>query len=596
MKTKRDRPTKIVRSFQGFTVNVERVPGTTQQYTTADGKNAEQLWFVAYGYFPGKPSTDGDSLDAFLCFHEDAPNAYIVDQLKDGKFDQPKVMFGCRSAKEARSIFESHRWPNAFGGMRRLPIESLSQQLDAWTGTIAAERIDDQNEVPAEPDDKQMIDHVKTGFSQLVRSIAVAALAGGTLAPEIRDAVLAFTRDTGEPPIAPETRQDGVRMRVADVREVREDAREVDFVASTESIDSYGEIVKQNWRFERFAVNPVILFAHDSHSLPIGHATKFAVESNELRITVKFSTARANPFAELCFQSVLEKALRGGSVGFKPNTIRYEKHNDREVCVLDDNELFEFSVCPLPANPDGLAQLEQRMAKALGQTHEALLKSLSAIPVKPVDVQPKNKEGRVPEPKKKTLGDAEVGAIRTRGSCKVTCDCGGEMEIDMPMLAKMDDESKTLSAKVTTLEGDLATSKKALEDFTKQVVAEKRTLEVKTELDVLVKADKLLADDVEDLVTLGIEKPERYATRVKQIQERTPLGAVDLTKRVPLGGEANPQRGTANTTDKTFDATDLVNRATSDAYATRNTERGFAQSAGPSVDAGAMISLVNHAA
>ncbi len=547
MKTKRDRPTKVVRTVQGFTVNVERLAGTTQQYTMPDGKVIEQLWSVDYGYFPGKPSADGDSLDAFLCFHEDAPNAYVVDQLKDGKFDQPKVMLGCRSAKEARSIFDAHRWPNAFGGMRRLSIESLRQQLDAWTGTIAAERIDDQNEAPAEPDEKQMSTNAKTGFSHLVRGIAVAALASGTLAPEIRDAVLAFTRDGAEHSITAETRQDGVRMRVADVREVREDAREVDFVASTETIDSYGEIVKQNWRFERFAVNPVILFAHDSRSLPIGHATKFAVESNELRITVKFSTARANPFAELCFQSVLEKALRGGSVGFKPNTIRYEKHNDREVCVLDDNELFEFSVCPLPANPDGLAQLEQRMAKLFGQTMEAFAKSHSFVPAKPVDAQPKTKEGRVPEPKKKTLGDAEVGAIRTRGSCKVTCDCGGEMEIEMPSLTKMDDENKSLSAKVTTLESDLATNKKTLDDFTKQVAIEKRTGEVKTELDALVKADKLLADDVEDLVTLGIEKPERFAARVKQIQERAPLGAADLTKRVPLGAETNPQRGAAGT-------------------------------------------------
>jgi HK97 family phage prohead protease len=331
------------------------------------------------------------------------------------------------------------------------------------------------------------------------------------------------------------------------VREVREDAREVDFVASTETVDSYGEIVKQNWRFERFAVNPVILFAHDSRSLPIGHATKFAVENNELRITVKFSTARANPFAELCFQSVLEKALRGGSVGFKPNTIRYEKHNERDVCVLDDNELYEFSVCPLPANPDGLAQLEQRMAKLFGQTMEAFAKSHSFVPTKPVDAQPKNKEGRVPDPKKKTIGDAELGELRARGTCLIKCDCGVDTAIELPVLAKMDEDVKVLSAKVVTLEGDLATSKKSLEDIAKQAVVEKRTIEVKAEIDVLVKADKLLPDEIEDLVALGVEKPERYAARMKQLRERAPLNAPNLTTRVNLGAEADPQRGAAGT-------------------------------------------------
>lgn len=592
MRTKRDRPTKIVRTFQGFTVNVERPAGTTVQFTTADGKKAEQLWFVDYGYFPGKPSTDGDSLDAFLCFHEDAPNAYIVDQLKDGKPDQPKVMLGCRSAKEARSIFDSHRWPGAFGGMRRLPVESLRQQLDAWTGTLVAERIDDQNEEPATPDEKTM-PNAKQGFSQLVRGIAVAALASGTLAPEIRDAVLQFTRDSGAAVAPAEVRQDGLRMRTVDVREVREDAREVDFVASTETIDSYGEIVKQNWRFERFAENPVILFAHDSHSLPIGHATKFAVENNELRITVKFSTARANPFAELCFQSVLEKALRGGSVGFKPNTVRWEKHNDREVCVLDDNELFEFSVCPLPSNPDGLAQLERRMAKALGQTIEAFAKSHS-VPAKTADA-PKNKEGRVAV--KKTIGDAEATVLRSRGTCTVKCDCGGEMEIEMPTIAKMDEEAKALAAKNASLESDVATFKKAADDAR----VEKRKGEVKVELSALVTDCKLLADDVDDLVELAIEKPEKYAIKLTKVKERAPLNAPDLTKRVDLGGETNPQRGAAgdNTVDKSFDPIDIVNRATSDVYTTRNTELGFAQTKSAPTnhgDSAAMISIVNSAA
>jgi HK97 family phage prohead protease len=566
MRTKRDRPTKTKREFQGMLIHVERPAGTTVKWTDADGNVQEQLWFVDYGYFPGTPSVDDDSLDAFIAWHEDAPNAYVIDQLKDGKPDQPKVMLGCRSAKEAKSIFDAHRWAEAFGGMRRLTIESFRNQLENWTGNLSAESIDFNNEEAAKAAAPKMPPNANQGFAQLVRSIAVAALATGTLAPEIRDAILPFTREANGHD-ATATRPDGLHVRTIHVREVREDAREVDFVASTETVDSYGEIVRQNWRLDRFRANPVILFAHDSHALPIGHAPRVLVEGGRLLITVKFSTARANPFAELCFQSVLEKALRGGSVGFKPHSVKYEMHDDIERCVLDDNELYEFSVCPVPSNPDGLAQLEHRMAAAL--------KTLSAA----TNAAPKQttKEGRVPI--KRTVDDAGAATLRTRGMCKMTCDCGNEMEIEMPLIPKMDEENKALSAKVTTLEGDLATSKKALDELAKKTADEKRSAEVRTELQKFVEEGKLLADDIDELVELALEKPERYAKRVGQIKERAPFNTRDLTQRPNLGGEPEHQRGSTEhgTSERTFDATDFVNRATSTVHATRNKELGFAQ-------------------
>jgi HK97 family phage prohead protease len=495
-------------------VHVERPAGTAAQWLDSDGSTQETIWFVDYGYFPNKLSVDGDSLDAFVGWHEDAQNAYVIDQRKDGKPDQPKVMLAFGSANEARAVFEAHRWPGAFGGMRQLAVEELRTQLDNWTGTLIAE--------PIEQQETKMPPNAKQGFSTLVKCLAVAALATGTLAPEVRDAILPFTRESNGPD-ATATRQDGVHVRTIHVREVREDAREVDFVASTETIDSYGEIVKQNWLLDRYMRNPVVLFAHDSHSLPIGHATKVAVEMGALHITVKFSTARANPFAELCFQSVLEKALRGGSVGFKPHTIRYEMVNNKEICVLDQNELYEFSVCPVPSNPDGLAQLESRMSN--------LIKSFSAATTA---AKPKQ-EGRMP---KKTIGDAEATELRTRGSCKVTCDCGGEMEIEMPMLVKMDEATKAAAE-------ELATLKRSIAEEQQKAATEKRKTEVKVELDALVRDNKLLVDDVDDLVELALEKPERYAAKVGKIRERSPLNAPDMTKRPDLGGEPSHQRGSA---------------------------------------------------
>ncbi len=138
---------------------------------------------------------------------------------------------------------------------------------------------------------------------------------------------------------------------------IDEARRQVPFVASTEAIDSYGEIVKQNWRLERYLNNPVVLYNHQrfGDDLPIGTAT-VSVVSGRLECVITFVTADANPLAERVWQSVRQRSLRAVSVGFRPHDVRMEIHNDREIYILDDNELFEISVTPIGANPEALAK------------------------------------------------------------------------------------------------------------------------------------------------------------------------------------------------------------------------------------------------
>lgn len=167
--------------------------------------------------------------------------------------------------------------------------------------------------------------------------------------------------DDGRPVVAVDPRQKDASdlfVRELRLRAVRESAREVDFIASTEAVDSYGEIVKQNWDLSRFKTNPVILWSHSAWELPIGHATRCEVVRGQLEVTVKFSTEKANPKAELVWQSILEQSLRAVSVGFYPREIRCERIDGADVCVLDDNELREISVVTIPANPEALAKMK----------------------------------------------------------------------------------------------------------------------------------------------------------------------------------------------------------------------------------------------
>ncbi len=157
-------------------------------------------------------------------------------------------------------------------------------------------------------------------------------------------------------------RQAGLCVRAAELSAVREEQREVDFICSTDTVDSYGERVAQSWKLDRFKRNPVALWSHSSRDLPVGQWMNVRVEEGALRGTFKCATAKANPQAEYVWQSILERTLRAVSVGFKPGKVLWEDHDGVDVCVLSENDLFEISVVPLPANPD--AVIEEMKARA----------------------------------------------------------------------------------------------------------------------------------------------------------------------------------------------------------------------------------------
>ncbi len=204
------------------------------------------------------------------------------------------------------------------------------------------------------------------------------------------------------------------------LRDVRESAREVDFIASTDAVDSYGEIVVQNWDLKRYTKNPVILWSHNSWDLPIGQAVRCEVVKGKLECTIRFASEKANPKAELVWQGILEKTLRAVSVGFMPRDIRYEKHNDVEVCMLDDNELREISVVTLPANPEALAKAKAealavfRAAAPPAPTQEPTnLSAAERGKTEKTDMDPKDLEIAALKAKMAER-DAEIGAARAK--------------------------------------------------------------------------------------------------------------------------------------------------------------------------------------
>src|SRR6201995_6135940 len=59
--------------------------------------------------------------------------------------------------------------------------------------------------------------------------------------------------------------------------------RRVRFVASDETVDRYGDIIRASgWQLDNFRKNPVLLFAHDSRQPPVGQVPSIEVVGTEL--------------------------------------------------------------------------------------------------------------------------------------------------------------------------------------------------------------------------------------------------------------------------------------------------------------------------
>ena len=130
------------------------------------------------------------------------------------------------------------------------------------------------------------------------------------------------------------------------------------WVFSTNDCDRFDERVDpKGWELDRYLDNPVVLWAH-CHSIPaIGVTTKLSASDN-LSGTIKFNAKSYDEFGWSIGERVKNGVIRAGSVGMLVKEIEFVDHkkNPEETCVLiiRKQELLEFSICNVPANPFAL--------------------------------------------------------------------------------------------------------------------------------------------------------------------------------------------------------------------------------------------------
>ena len=143
-------------------------------------------------------------------------------------------------------------------------------------------------------------------------------------------------------------------FETCEVKKVGE--RQYEFTASTADMDRDGEVIDvMGWDLKNFKKNPVIMYAHDYRSLPIGKATKIGIKDGKLVNNVEFPPEGTYEFADIVERLVNTGYLKTESVGFIPR--KWEDGDGGEKTprrTYTKQELLEISIVPVPSNPNAL--------------------------------------------------------------------------------------------------------------------------------------------------------------------------------------------------------------------------------------------------
>lgn len=153
---------------------------------------------------------------------------------------------------------------------------------------------------------------------------------------------------------------------VPQIRSINDAERTIEFVASTEAIDRYGDIIRvDGWKLENYLKNPIFLFGHKSTEPPIGRALAVVKEFGDKPLLVhkiQFADKDEYPFASTIYKLYKGGYMNAVSVGFLP--IKFKPRMDEEGHMLgweyQEQELLELSAVPVPANPEALGRAVQK--------------------------------------------------------------------------------------------------------------------------------------------------------------------------------------------------------------------------------------------
>jgi HK97 family phage prohead protease len=134
------------------------------------------------------------------------------------------------------------------------------------------------------------------------------------------------------------------------------DTRTIKFLISTDAIDRDGDSIDpKGWDLTNYMKSPVVLWSHDYSQPPVAKATSIESTKNGLAATAEFPAKGVYPFADTVYELLKGGFLSASSVGFRP--IDGAPAEGSIGMNYSKQELLEFSVVPVPANPEALVQM-----------------------------------------------------------------------------------------------------------------------------------------------------------------------------------------------------------------------------------------------
>jgi HK97 family phage prohead protease len=126
---------------------------------------------------------------------------------------------------------------------------------------------------------------------------------------------------------------------------------------TTAMMDREGDVVvPTGGDFSAYKRNPVVLFAHDYSSLPVGRCID--LHADERGIRASWQWLKGDDRAAAVRNAWEQGVLNAASIGFKPIEARPIPGSGTQ---FDRWEMLEFSLVPVPANPGATRQLMKRL-------------------------------------------------------------------------------------------------------------------------------------------------------------------------------------------------------------------------------------------
>lgn len=138
-----------------------------------------------------------------------------------------------------------------------------------------------------------------------------------------------------------------------------EDTRSLIVTISTDTPDRDGDVVvPKGGKFENFLKNPVVLFGHKYNEPFIARADELVPGEHDIKAKVTFPKAGIHPFADMLYE--LSKFLPPSwSIGFRADPEATERLPGGGL-KFNSWELLEFSLVPVPANPEARTILRSK--------------------------------------------------------------------------------------------------------------------------------------------------------------------------------------------------------------------------------------------